>query len=273
MLESNKTATVIVNWNGYADTIGCLYSLCKSGVDINDIIVVDNNSTNNSIKEIREHFPRVNIIESDINGGFSYGCNLGIKYALIHNYSFVWLLNNDTLVLPDTLSKMVSYANDTGAKIVGCTVRDIAFPYNLQLLGGGFVNFFNGTTQLNLKEDAAGMTFISGASMLVRSEIFSDIGLFDEGYTMYWEDVEFCVRAKRHGHSLGAAFDALVLHKEGGSVGRRSLLKARYITLSTRRFFRQTTKLWLLPVMYQQLGRSIMSIKRGEYEYLQVIWL
>ncbi|WP_162393777.1 glycosyltransferase family 2 protein [Deinococcus kurensis] len=267
----SQVAVVLLNWKGAEDTIKCCKSLEDSGILAGDIYIVDNDSPDDSEATLKTALPGSNVIQSGRNGGFSWGCNVGIRAALEKHYEYIWLLNNDTTVDDKTLPNIINKAQAESLGITGCTIRDMHKPHNLQMFGGGRVNFLTGTTYLN-KNIHGKLDFVSGASMLISREVIESIGLLDEGYMMYWEDVEYSIRALKAGYRINFSSEAIVYHKDGGSVGRRSKLKARYITASTRRFFKQTSRSWMIPIMYQQLGRSIMSIKRREFEFLKEIW-
>jgi GT2 family glycosyltransferase len=101
---------VIVNWNGWRDTLECLASVREQEYDHLQIVVVDNGSTDDSVERIRSAFPEVRLIETGKNLGYSGGCNEGLRVALAGNSQFVWLLNNDTICPPDTLRKLVRRA-------------------------------------------------------------------------------------------------------------------------------------------------------------------
>src|ERR1700733_11962673 len=113
MVESERTASVyciVVNWNGWADTLRCLESFEANFYDNVQLIVVDNGSPDDSVSRLRSEFPNLEIIESKVNLGFGSGNNLGIRYALQSNAKYVWLLNNDTIIQPNTLAELVSHA-------------------------------------------------------------------------------------------------------------------------------------------------------------------
>src|SRR5580698_3397724 len=88
---------VLVNWNGWQDTIDCLQSLALQDYQDLHVVVVDNSSTDDSVARIYESCPGIEVIEAAANQGFSAGCNLGIRRAFEINAKFVWLLNNDTV--------------------------------------------------------------------------------------------------------------------------------------------------------------------------------
>lgn len=101
---------VVVNWNGWRDTLDCLASLQEQEYGNLQVVVVDNGSTDDSVERIRSAFPEARLIETGKNLGFSSGCNVGLRAALAGSAEFVWLLNNDTICPPDTLRKLVRRA-------------------------------------------------------------------------------------------------------------------------------------------------------------------
>src|SRR3990167_4612436 len=114
-----KVAIVIVSWNGLKYTRECLRSIAK--LEKKDIelftIVVDNGSTDGTVEKIRNEFPTVVVLPQDRNLGFTGGNNVGIKYALEHEASYVWLLNNDTKVDNQALVNLVGAGDVVGSKI------------------------------------------------------------------------------------------------------------------------------------------------------------
>ena len=274
--DKSTVAVILLNWRGVSDTIDCIGSLISSGIKKRDILVVDNDSQDDSVNRIREAIPGVEIIESGRNGGFAYGCNVGIRLALERKYDYIWLLNNDTLVNEETLPQMLGKFSENSASevgIVGSLIRHLDFPYDVQAIGGGSINYLTGQTKNVLEfEHLGGVDYITGASMLVSRKVFERIGLLDEGYFMYWEDVEFCVRAKKAGFGIAVATDSLVLHKEGASIGSKSLRKTLIQNEAQTRFFRANTTSWLITLFINSFGRSVKSLLRGDIETAKYAW-
>lgn len=275
-IDKNITAVVLLNWRGACDTIECVKSLIDSGIEIKDIIVIDNDSQDDSVDKIRRCINNIEVVESGRNGGFSYGCNVGIRIALERDYEYIWLLNNDTLINIQTLPQMLSiFSKECGREvgIVGSLIRYLEFPYEIQAIGGGSINYLTGQTK-NILElgNLDKLNYITGASMLISRKVFEEIGLLDEGYFMYWEDVEFCVRAQKAGFGIAVATDSLVLHKEGASIGSKSLRKTLIQNEAQTRFFRTNTNSWLFTLFINSFGRSVKSLLRGDIEAAKYAW-
>ncbi|MDQ2925175.1 MAG: glycosyltransferase, partial [Acidobacteriota bacterium] len=123
---------VVLNWNGWRETIPCLHSLAAQDYPALRVLVVDNASTDDSVQRIRESFPALELLESPVNGGFASGCNLGTLVALERGAAFVWLLNNDTVAPPDTATKLVAAASGARTGMVGTVLYYAHDPAKVQ---------------------------------------------------------------------------------------------------------------------------------------------
>src|SRR6266702_5280110 len=110
MIEQPNVVCILLNWNGWQDTVECLDALKECTYPSLTVIVVDNGSTNDSVARIRAAHPDVLLLESGKNLGFAGGNNIGIRYAMAQGAVYVWLLNNDTEPAPDALSALVAKA-------------------------------------------------------------------------------------------------------------------------------------------------------------------
>jgi len=272
--DAPQVDIVVLNWNGWHDTLACLRSLERLTYPRCRVIVVDNGSTDGSVDRIRGSFPDVAIIETGTNLGFAGGNNVAIRRSLAKGVPFVWLLNNDTVVSPDALRAMVEEmlrAEDVG--IVGSVNRAMNDPVTVEAWGGGTVNRYLGTTRRLTRAGEGEPAYIAGTSMLVRREVFEDVGLLDEGFFLYLEDVDFCMRATARGWRLAVAGDAAVLHKGGatanGGGSRRSLLADRMHARSSGFFVAKHAGPWVLPAAAVRLtGMVVRRVLRGQVHQL-----
>ncbi|MBU1327463.1 glycosyltransferase family 2 protein [Patescibacteria group bacterium] len=235
-----RVFVVIVNWNGKNDTLTCLSSLLsinKEKVRLH-VIVVDNGSTDDSVRGIQEKHPWVKMLTTGENLGFTGGNNAGIRYALREGADYIWLLNNDTIVDKDALSILRAF-EDPGAGIAGSKIyfapgkeyhkdrysqseRGKVFWY-----AGGIIDWANmyashrGVDAVDEGQyDRLEQTpFITGCSMMARRGVFEKIGVLDDRLYLYLEDVDICLRAKRHGFSLWYVPSSIVWHVNAGSSG------------------------------------------------------
>jgi len=241
MESKKKVSVIIVNWNGFKDTLVCLASLAKINKKYADltVIVVDNGSTNESVREIRQKFPAVTLLETGKNLGFTGGNNFGMHYALAHGADFVWLLNNDTFVDPNVLS-FVSVFKDPKVGIAGSKIYfapEHEFHHdrykaqergNVLWYAGGIVDWANvyashrGVDEVDRGQyDATSETpFITGCSLMIRKEVIEKIGMLDDRYYLYLEDLDFCLRAKEAGYKLMYVPSSVLWHVNAGSSAR-----------------------------------------------------
>jgi GT2 family glycosyltransferase len=254
---------VILNWNGWQDTIDCLNSLLNSDDDNIKIIICDNGSSDNSINEInnwcsaKHNIAVANISATEANGnssaakstitlihnqnnlGFAAGNNTGLRYALAQqDMSHVWLLNNDTEVAPKCLAAMLTrLENFAGPAICGSRVMFHEDTAIVQALGGNTFNkytgiagqsigrFSNENSLRDTKKIEGTIDYLSGCSILLTRYFLETIGLMDERYFLYYEEIDWAVRANKQFVNIYAD-DAVVYHKEGASIGSASLTTA-----------------------------------------------
>ncbi len=253
---------ILVNWNGKKDTLECLDSLRqvksqksppKADQPLAEkvkVIVVDNGSTDDSVEAIKKNFPDVEVIETGRNLGFSGGNNAGIRRAREQGADFVWLVNNDTVVDKNALVALLEACKDprvgiAGSKIYFASGREYHKErYSLKDRGrvlwyvGGIIDWENMyASHRGVDEVDSGQydrieetSFITGCSMMVRSNVFEKIGLLDEKFFAYLEDVDFCLRAKRAGYKLLYAPQSVVWHINAGSSGVGSDTHQYYMT-------------------------------------------
>jgi len=235
-----RVSIILLNLNGYADTRECLESLERVQYPNFDVIVVDNGSSDGSGARLETEFPAIHLLRSKENIGFTGGNNLGIERALQQGAAYVLLLNNDTLVDPDFLRELVR-AGETnpGIGILGPKIFYASDPQRIWYAGGD-VKYGRGSCDHVGKDELDGdgkfsstedTDFITGCAMMIKSSVLREIGLLDDRLFIYWEDNDFCMRARRAGHRCVFVPTALVWHKISQTCGLQS---AFTLYLSTR---------------------------------------
>jgi GT2 family glycosyltransferase len=271
---TRKAYVLVLNWNNWEDTNDCLASLKSLDYDDWKLIVIDNGSTDGSVGRIRERFPEVEIMELGDNCGFAKGNNAGIRVALERGAEYVWLLNNDTTVDPNSLSALVKRA-ETDPKIgaVGSAIYYAREPERLQVWGGGNIDFWLGRSRHFIRPVAdRRIQYLMGASLLLRRPILKSLGLLDEGFFMFWEDSDYGFRLRKAGLILAVAPESKVLHKGSGSFENGSVLLDAYFTRSAARFFRKHAAFPLFAFGVSVARRSLKRIILGRWNNLQAVW-
>ena len=330
----SRVYIIIVNWNGWKDTIECLESVFRSDYNDYRVIVCDNNSSDGSVERIKawagnrldllaevggrlrdRSFPPVVkpisyatyaqeeaesggcleddspliLIRNTSNLGFAGGNNVGMRYALArHDFDYVWLLNNDTVVNPDSLSRLVyRMRQKNGAGMCGSTLLHYNDPDRVQALGGGYYCKWIGLPwhQGRLRKSGSTvdktkverwMNYIIGASMLVSKEFLQNIGLMCEDYFLYFEELDWAIRGKGS-FSLAFAPESVVYHKIGSSIGTSSnpwekSLNCDYYNIRNRLFFTRRYFPYSLPAIYAVLfGTLLLRIFMWKWDRVRMI--
>jgi GT2 family glycosyltransferase len=274
MGSNPQVSCILVNWNGWKDTIECLDALRGCNYSHLTIIVVDNGSTNDSIARIRAAHPDITLLENGKNLGFAGGNNVGIRYAIAQEAEHIWLLNNDTVPALDALSALVERIltdERIGAVASICYYADQ--PETVQAWAGARVNLWIGQARNSTKPHGDDwFDSLYGASMLVRSAAIEDAGLLDEGFFHYWEETEFCLRLRKKGWRLVAAPDSRVMHKVAGSTRGNSLILDRYFTASGLRILRLHSAAPTLAMLLFLIGRFMRRLSRLQFSQCRSVW-
>ncbi len=274
MIEQPSVTCVVLNWNGWADTIQCLEALERCAYPRLTVVVVDNGSTNDSVARIRAAHPAVPLLEAGRNLGFAGGNNIGIRYALERGAEYIWLLNNDTEAATDALSELVGKAMSDpriGAVASVCYYADS--PSTVQAWAGARMNLWIGYAR-NSTTPHPDDWFHSlyGASILLRSEALQDAGLLDEGFFHYWEETELCLRLLEKRWRLAAAPESKILHKVAGSTGRKSPVLDRYFTASGLRILRLHSPAPAIAMFLFLAARFARRLVRLQFSRCREVW-
>ena len=236
---------IVVNWNLLDDTIECIDSLLKAGASLNQIIIVDNGSTDGSITGLRDYYQaQIFIITVKENIGYAAGANLGIQYALTQNYEWLLLLNNDTIVAADFIKNMYQATqNNNGYSILTPIIfyqsnPSIIWYQGERQIGNTLLTidkYKNRKIKQNLPKFFP-IDFTNGCAMLVSRKVFEKIGFLDESFFMYGEEVDFCWRARLDGFKFACYTPAHIWHKISKS-SQGSQPMSRYLRIRNQIYF------------------------------------
>lgn len=219
---------IILHYRNIKDTLLCLQSIAGLNCDrlsIKVILIVNNSIIKIQKSKLYRKIQSLQIIQNTKNLGFAGGMNVGIREALNDKRTdYILILNNDTIVPADLLTKLLEQPSDITAPVIkfrweGKWVYDY----------GGKVNWWTGrtlhiesTNKQIIQLSNQPIDYVSGCCMMIKRRVFEKIGLFDENYFFYFEDADFCTRAKRAGFDITVNPKVTVFHKLGGAVGRWS---------------------------------------------------
>ncbi|QDO94079.1 glycosyltransferase family 2 protein [Formosa sediminum] len=219
-----KLSVIVLNYNVRYFLELCLKSVEAAISDIDaEIIVVDNNSADDSCKMVRERFPKVKLIENKTNFGFSKGNNIGVAQA---KGEYICILNPDTVVAEDTLTKVLNFADQqSNLGIVGCKLIDGAGNFlpeskrNVPTPEVALKKILGDTTTYyanHLKPDSIGVTnVLVGAFMVLKRAVYHAVNGFDEDYFMYGEDVDLSYKILNKGYTNHYYGHTTVIHFKG----------------------------------------------------------
>lgn len=243
----SKVWVIILNWNLKDETITCVKSVLASSYLPERVIVVDNGSSDGSASYIAKHFGNsIHLILNETNKGFAAGVNEGIRYALAHNADWVLLLNNDTIIAPDMIERLITVAEcrpDIG--ILGPAIFYYNQPERVWRLGDRHFRWLPIPLKVparvlhKRKEEILPVDYVTGCGMLIRRQVFLSIGLFDPNYFMYYEDADFCQRARRAGFSIVCVPAAKMWHKVSMSTSMNPSYQHYLKTRSRVQFYRR----------------------------------
>jgi len=301
---------VVLNWKGATDTIACIKTLFGLvGVDFR-IIICDNASPDDSYTQIRDwlieeknrdagymqgrslveldkisaesHFVSENkdavfLVQTGTNLGYAGGNNVGIRLALNQeDMQYVWILNNDTEVEPNSLLELVKRCKkDPGIGICGSRLVYYHDRSKLQGLGGlynpwlcttrHYAAFADSDMVFDDDRVASEIDYVIGASMLLTRPLLEQVGLLCEDYFLYYEELDICLRAKEN-FRIGVASNSVIYHKEGASTGGGRSELADFLAIKNRLVLTKkfNRKRYLL-VWFATWGAFWNRVKRGEW--------
>ena len=312
---SAKTGVVILNWNGWRHTVRCLESLCRLNGGNAWLVVCDNGSRDDSVQRIRSwaqgrglglhslgradvedaaavrEGPGLVLIENGANLGFAGGNNVGIRFLLNQtDVDYVWILNNDSVADPGALEAAIERsAADPSIGITGSTIRYLDMPELVQAWGGGaarpslaatreFCGAMGGACPPSAASVESRLDYVYGAAMLVTRPFLRDVGLMEERYFLYFEELDWALRGKKMGYRLGYAPRSTVFHVQGASTGADARFPARrsylsdYYGVRGRILFTAKFYPYFLPLVYGVLAfAALRRVARRQPERLAMV--
>ena len=292
-MKEPKIAIIIINWNTYQLTFNCLKSLEECSYKNKKVFFVDNGSTDGSGDKIALEFSEINYIKNEKNEGFTGANNKALKVILKQNFDYVLLLNNDTEVNPNFLSLLVArMESDKNLAATQPLILDLPHKKTIWNAGGSFNTFF-GLSKTRLK----GVTYkpklkiqtftnwISGCCILVKIQAIKEVGLLDNHFFAYFEDVDWSIRMKNQGYKLGVVPKSIIYHHSSGSTKKNNTSNegnlspyAHYLNVRNHIYLINKHALFFNStgaMTYQILkitSYSIYFILRCRFEKLKMVW-
>jgi GT2 family glycosyltransferase len=211
---------IILNFNSKEDIFDCIESVLVQNYKPFEIIIVDNGSIDDSVKELKQRYPEITLIENGTNLGYAQGNNIGMRYALDKGADYVVILNPDTVVNENWLSGLISTGERykdvgiIGSKLLMFYNPDLinSYGHNLTCIAMAYDNGFGKVDGADFGKEKEVMS-VCGASFAIKSAVIKKVGYLDKIYFNYYEDVDYCIRSIYAGFKVMVTPDSVVYHK------------------------------------------------------------
>ncbi len=218
-----KVCAIAVTWNCRSFALELVASLHAVKQANLDIIVVDNASTDGTAEAIQAQFPRVTLLQQPENTGGAGGFAIGMQWGVQRGYDFLWLLDGDARVTPDALGEMLVIARDEKVGVVGSQIVMADYPGIIQEIGGsiapwsGRLRFHHAFEESRLDIEPQDVDYVAACSMLVRAQAAKDAGPFRSDLFIFFDDIDWCARARNAGYAVRTAPRSIVHHHFHGA--------------------------------------------------------
>lgn len=282
-----KVGIVILNYKSAEDTIRLIQSLNKITYTDTSLVIIDNDSKDGSLEKIEAAFPKLDVLQTDRNLGFAGGVNFGIKVLLEKSIDAVLTLNPDVLVTSNFLEPLVAtLTSDTSIAMVSPKIYRLADlqKHEKRIWGiGGLVDWSSGTTYMEGQDEIDKGQFntrkvferLPGSCLLIRKQTITDIGMLPEEYFMYFEEVDFCVRANKNGYKCVYEPTSIVYHEGGGVAGsdspKREYYFARNRLLFAQNFPNSTTKSFIPKFAWEYGKKIVRFLIYGKVRHMRAV--
>ena len=314
MRSLEKVYTIVLNYKTWQFTQDCVRSLLASDYPAQHIVVVDNASPNDSVSQLNAFFSTldanpqrddnahcpvthyqtptnpITFVQSPFNGGYAAGNNIGLKHALAQeDTAFCWVLNNDTTVATDALSKLVSYSTSpqhVHEGLIGSLLLYHDQPGVVQTIGGRHIPWLGVSVPVGeglpvnpgaLSTLMPQVNYVVGAACFLSRQTLIQVGFIPDDYFLYYEDTAWSMEAERCGFANYCCLDSFVYHREGGSTreGKKQLstIAEYYFARNKIRFARRYFPNYLPFTLASALFAISSRLVRGNIDALRTISL
>jgi GT2 family glycosyltransferase len=283
VLSCPKVCVIVLNWNQPEVTAACLDSVQSLQYPSFEIILVDNGSTDNSVQLIEKTFTGILVMKNQKNLGFAEGSNVGMRRAMQRGADYVFLLNNDTVVSSDALAILVGAAErDQQIGIAGPTIYYYGCGNEVWRIGGTIDRFGRArdlasvATHNDAPAHSRELDFVTGCAMLVKRTVVEHVGMIDPRFFAYYEELDWCMRAKRAGFSVLYVPGAKVWHKIAVDARSESpavaylMTRNRLLFLAKMGYAPPVILAHLAQMLFKEIkerGRLRRAVLKGVYDY------
>ncbi len=252
----NRVLVIVVTYNSMKCLDKCLSSLGQSSESV-DVIVIDNGSTDGTPAYIKENYPDIYVKEAGSNLGFGAANNIGIRNALASGYEFVYLLNSDAWILPDTISNLLeAFEKDSRLGILS----PIQMTSDLKRQDHRFSKWYN--RRKPLANGISDVPFVMAAHWMIPCEVIRKVGLFSPAFRHYGEDDNYIDRLHYFGYWAGVVENASGVHdRENRSESKEQRMKLKTVAATVK--LSNPNRPFTTMLLRELLELCAMSIKNG----------
>ena len=267
--DAPPVTVIVLNWRGIAKTRECLTALRQDTYPNRHLLVVDNGTETPEGDQLKEEFPEIELVKLDQNYGFAGGCNKGMAHAKARNPAYIWLLNNNAIPEPHTLTRLVqAMMRDPQAGAAAALVVEGPGSQHkkadLKPSGIGQIDYGKAKTYLRQckpYENIEGLPcdWITGSNLLLSKEAIAKVGGFDENFFLYFEDVDICVQIRKAGFKCLLVTESIVAHEGSAATqGSYSLWRSYYHTRNRFIFFAKNSPPHLKPLAFLMILSHVL---------------
>ncbi|SHG37558.1 Glycosyltransferase, GT2 family [Fibrobacter sp. UWB8] len=207
----DKVLAIIVTYNAMQWITKCIHSAMESEIPL-DLFVIDNKSTDDTVQYIKKNFPSITLVQSKANLGFGAANNIGLQYALDHNYSYVYLLNQDAWIKPNTIRLLIEANRATPQYGI---LSPIQVQSNEKELDKNFSLIFPKNAE---NAPLVSVNSVMAAHWLISRKCLLEVGGFSPTFQHYGEDDNYCGRALHKGFKIGIVTTAFAIHDRSSRI-------------------------------------------------------
>ncbi len=261
---------IILNYNDYNDTVECINSLKNISYSNINIILIDNHSTDNSGTKLKKLYPEYHFIQTNKNLGYAGGNNLGIKHAMENFADYICIMNNDVVVEKDFLEPIIHIME--GNPVIGIAGPKICEYNNKTVIQstGSKINLISGKVPpINAGRksfeftDTLDVDYIGGACIIIKKDIIQKTGLIPEEYFLFFEETEWCLKARQQKIKVVCVCKSCVYHKGSNTIKKYKGIQAYYMMKNNFVFEKRNATILQLTIfiLYKILRYSLTFTK------------
>ncbi len=256
-----KTCCVVLNYFGHEDTIKCVRALVAQK-QLSRVIIVENSESNTELRVLKDTFKddrQVDILSPSQNLGFSAGITLAVNSVIGSLFDAFLIVNNDTLAPPNLIENLIKGVQTESLDLASPLIYHYPEKHLLWSQGNFYNPIFGIVRNSPIFCLPRNVFYLTGCCLFVRKKVFDTVGLFDESFFMYGEDVEFCYRANKNGFRIGVVKDAQIYHRVNTSSQNNSFFYEYHINrghfiLSKKLSHSRYEYIALFPIKLMMLG-------------------